>query len=155
MKTIDFKSVCFGQTHKDFNSADIELIRKIKRLANQHTKQCVNSCNGCGMVNGQMYYTGLSFGQQPDKYIQTTYGYNVRSAYSNSHDDNTVFDKAIYVIQAKIKSLLGISHVAKKQEVKGMSCLEKGYIAGKYTLGFQQDPRGKTVILYYENYLMI
>lgn len=148
---LDLQSVYFGQKHKDFDYRDIELIKKVKRLASQHLRQCVNSCNGYGIVKGKMYYSGMSYGQKPGDYEKREYGYNVVSAYIAADNEETVFDQAIYDIEAKIKFLLGISYIARKSKIEGLSYIDKGYIAGKYILDFQHDPRGNTVRLYYEN----
>jgi len=148
---LQIQSIYFGQKHKDFNFNDFKLIKKIKRLAGKHHKQCENACNGSGVVNGQMYYNGLSFGQAPGDYERREYGYNVKSAYINAENEEDIFNIEIENMQEKIKSLLGISPLENKQDIKGLSYCDKGYIAGKYILDFQHDPRGATVKLYYEN----
>jgi len=147
---LDLKSIYFGQRFKDFNNDDYELIKKIKRLASKHQKQCANSCNGYGIVKGQMYYNGLSYGQQAGDYEKREYGYNVKSAYINADNEDVIFDIEIENIQVKIKSLLEISHLEEKQDINGFASCDKGYVAGKYILDFQHDPRGATVKLYYE-----
>ncbi len=137
---LNLQSIYFGQKHKDFDFKDMELIKKIKRLATKHQKQCENSCNGYGTVKGQVYYNGTI-----DDYAKRTYGLNVKSAYLDNEE--TVFDKEIDHLEAKIKSLLGISHCV-------FPIKDKGFIADKYRLDFQHDPRGATVRLYYEDYFI-
>ena len=145
MKRENLRYIYFGQKHKDFDYKDFELIQKISKLAKKHLRQAVNSCNGYGVVKGQMYYGG-----QIDDYAKREYGYNVKSAYINNSDE-TIFDKEGEIIEDKIKALLGISPTEPQQRIEGLNYLDKGHKSGKYILGFQGDPRGSTVKLYYEN----
>jgi len=130
---LDLQSVYFGQKHKDFNYQDFDLIKKIQRLARKHQRQCENSCNGEGWVNGQ-FYTCAAIDEQNCQY---------KSAYIFEDEDLNVFDLEISKIEEKIKSLLGVNHLVSPDK-------DGGFSADKYRVEFQGDPRGATVKLFYE-----
>lgn len=134
---LDLQSVYFGQRNKDFNYQDFDLIKKIQRLARKHQKQCEYSCNGVGYVNGKVYYGGAI-----DDYAKRQYGANVKSAYMGD-EEGSIFDKEAGKIEEKIKSLLGINHLV-------MPDKDNSFIADKYRVEFQRDPRGATVKLFYD-----
>lgn len=121
---LDLQSVYFGQKHKDFNYQDFDLIKKIQRLARKHQKQCENSCNGEGWVNGQFFTCG-AIDEQNCQW---------KSAYIGD-DEESIFDKEASKIEEKIKSLL----------------LKGSYF---FKVEFQGDPRGATVKLYYDGYFI-
>ena len=137
VKMLNLQSIYFGQKHPSFDYNDFDLIKKVQRLARKHHRQAENDCNGEGFVNGQHYYAG-----NIDDYVRREYGQNVKSAYV-ANSEETIFYKEINNIEAKIKSLLGISHIEAEDN-------EGGFMADKYRLQFQHDPRGATVKLYYE-----
>jgi hypothetical protein len=116
-----FQAIQFGQHNADFEYKDYAILQQIARLSKKHQRQCENSCNGYGVVNGQMYFSG-----QIDEYAKQAYGYNVKSSYVK--DDISVFDVEIDKIEAKINRL-----------VKNT----------KFTMEYQHDPRGWTVKVFY------
>jgi len=120
---MELQSVYFGQRHPDFDYKDIELIAKIKRLSRKHHKQAENSCNGYGIVKGQMYYTGAI-----DDYARREYGQGVKDGCIG--DDGNVFDAEADRIQDKIIALIANNK--------------------HFTVEFQGDPRGNTVKLRYD-----
>jgi len=125
---LTLESVYFGQKHKDFDT-----LKKIIGLARKHQRQCENSCNGQGIVNGQSYYTGLSYGQNAGEYEKREYGYNVISAYLSNEDEETIFDHEIDKIQDKINIIVDNSN---------------------FKVNYQHDPRGYTVkISYNESFI--
>jgi hypothetical protein len=139
-KMLDLQSVYFGQRHKDFTYQDFDLIKKIQRLARKHQKQCENSCNGVGYVNGQAYTTALSHGQEPGEYEKREFGYNVKSAYINKDDEDCIFDIEAGKIEEKIvKELVGLNQT--KYAL---------WRVKPFKLEFQGDPRGATVRLFYD-----
>ena len=87
---IKLESVYFGQRNPNFDYEDFEIVKKVKRLAVQHQRQCENDCNGEGWVKGK-YYKNNS----PDAYI----------------DDESIFNIVACEISAKIEKLI----VDKKQ----------------------------------------
>ena len=133
---LDLQSVYFGQKHKNFDYQDFDLIIKIQRLARKHQRQCENSCNGVGYVNGQVYSTALSYGQEPGEYEKREYGYNVKSAYINKDNEDCIFDIEAGKIEDRINTLI---KEANKKKDKDMFFVE-----------FQGDPRGATVKLFYD-----
>lgn len=116
------QAIYFGQKHADFDYKDYAIIQRIARLSKKHQRQCENSCNGQGVVNGQIYYNGSI-----DDYAKRTYGYNVKSAYVN--DDESIFDVEAGKIEDKINRLIKDT---------------------RFKVEYQGDPRGYTVKLYYE-----
>lgn len=122
---LNLQSIYFGQKHPDFDYVDFQLVRKISRLAKKHHRQAENSCNGVGVVNGQVYYGGAI-----DDYAKRQYGYGVKSAYTTD-DELDIFTLEQDKIEDKINALL-------KDK-------------GKFRVEYQSDPRGLTVKLYYEN----
>ena len=124
------QAIYFGQKHKDFNYEDMQLIKRVKRLARKHHRQAENSCNGYGVVKGERYYGGII-----DDYARREYGYTVKSAYLDDEmmkEGTTVFDKEMERIELKISILLANPKML------------------KFTVEYQGDPRGNTVKLYYE-----
>ncbi len=138
----DLQMIYFGQNNPDFDYKDLDLVLKVKRLAKQHQRQCENSCNGYGVVKGQVYYSGMSYGQEPGEYEKREYGYNVKSAYihpeGHDYEEENVFDEEIQKIESKIDGLfLGVGE--ETHRIPGL----------KFKVEFQHDPRGNTVKLYY------
>ena len=121
---LNLQSVYFGQKHKDFDYKDMDLIKKVRRLARKHQSQCENDCNGSGIVAGQMYYTGYI-----DDYAQKQYGPSVKPGYIDRIGDRTVFYAEIMRLEDRINDLLD----SKSQ----------------FTVIYQRDPRGATVKLSY------
>ena len=117
------QAIYFGQKHADFDYKDFAIFQRIARLSKKHQRQSVNSCNGYGIVNGQMYYGG-----QIDDYAKRTYGYGVKSSYLDNCEES-VFDKEISKIEDKINLLVKDT---------------------RFTVEYQGDPRGWTVKLFYE-----
>ena len=116
------QAIYFGQKHADFDYKDFAILQRIARLSKKHQRQCENSCNGVGIVNGQTYYGGAI-----DDYARRTYGHSVKSSYIK--DDESIFDIEAGKIEDKINRL----------------------IAGtKFAVEYQGDPRGYTVKLSYE-----
>ena len=103
------------------NGGILTIIDTIKRLIKKHEDQCVNSCNGYGVVKGKVYYNGTI-----DDYAKRTYGYNVKTAYLNG-TDKTIFDYEIDRIQNRL------IHETRRINLG---------------LKFQHDPRGNTVKLH-------
>lgn len=101
------------------NGGIVSIVQTIQRLIKRHQVQCVNSCNGEGIVKGQRYYNGVI-----DDYAKRTYGYSVKSAYI--FEDETIFDAEIEKIQNRLKH----------------ECGRIGLVPE-----FQHDPRGATVKL--------
>ena len=137
----DLQMIYFGQNNPDFDYKDLDLVLKVKRLAKQHQKQCVNSCNGYGVVKGQVYYNGMSYGQEPGEYEKREYGYEVKSAYVSPDENNeeTIFDEEIDKAQDKIHELV-YKHNHDKYAL---------YKVKPFKIEFQHDPRGNTVKLFY------
>lgn len=131
---LNLQSIYFGQRHKDFDFKDYDLIRKIARLALKHQRQCVNSCNGEGFVNGQHYYNGAI-----DDYARRTYGQSTKSAYIDD-SEVMIFDQEAEKIEEKINKIIYQFNMDKYAlwRVK------------PFTVEYQGDPRGATVKLYYE-----
>jgi len=138
---LDLQSIYFGQKFKEVDFKDLELIKKVKRLASKHQKQCTNACNGCGIVKGQMYYNGLSYGQQAGDYEKREYGYDVKSAYINAENEEDIFNIEQDKIQEKIYKL-----VDQFNNDKYALWSDK-----PLKVAFQGDPRGNTVKLTYCN----
>ncbi len=130
---LNLQSVYFGQKHKDFDSSDYDIIRKVKRLYHKHSRQCENACNGTGYLNGQTYSLGTI-----DDYARREYGHNVKSGYVK--DDVSVFDVEIERIEDKILRLLGYTTIKPIQQARETM----------FRVEFQHDPRGYTVKLYYK-----
>ena len=118
------QAIYFGQHHADFNYKDFAILQRIARLSKQHQKQATNSCNGYGIVKGQMYYGG-----QIDDYAKREYGYNVKSSYLDKDCEESIFDKEMGNIEDKINKLIENT---------------------KFTVEYQGDPRGWTVKLFYD-----
>ncbi len=97
-----------------------QAIYSIRLLAKKHLRQAENSCNGYGVVKGQMYYSGSI-----DDYAKRTYGYGVKSAYTVQGSEETIFDMEYSRIADKIRKLL----------------------PNGFKVEFQGDPRGYTVKL--------
>ena len=135
---LDLQSVYFGQKHKEFNFKDIDLVKKIKRLASKHLRQAVNSCNGYGVVKGQMYYNGMSYGQPSGEYERREYGYTVKSAYMKDEEE-TIFDNELDKIQDKIDKLVYQFNHDKYAL----------WSVKPFKVEYQHDPRGNTVKLTY------
>ena len=114
-----------------FRDADItgtlDTVARIKRLAKKYQIQAENSCNGYGVVKGTRYYSGISYGQQPDEYAIREYGRNVKSAYTSANQEETVFDAEADCIKNRILAI-----------IKGT----------QFTVTFQGDPRGWCVRLF-------
>ena len=119
------QAIYFGQRHAGFNHDDFAILQRIARLSKKHQRQCENSCNGIGAVNGQMYYGG-----QIDDYARRKYGYNVKSAYVDKDCEESIFDIEAGKIEDKINRLIKDT---------------------KFTMEYQGDPRGWTVKLFYDN----
>lgn len=117
------QAIYFGQKHADFDYKDYAILQRIARLSKKHQQQCVNSCNGYGIVKGQIYYGG-----QIDNWAKREYGFSVKSSYIK--DDLSIFDVEIDKIEAKI------NHLTKDT---------------KFTVEYQHDPRGYTTKLFYES----
>ena len=130
---LDLQSVYFGRKHLDFDYKDMELIKKIKRLAQQHRRQCENSCNGYGRVKGQIYYTGAI-----DDYARREYGADVKDGCIG--EDDNIFDQESGRIQEVIYRLLSNINLDKYSL----------WLVKPFKVEFQGDPRGATVKLYYE-----
>ena len=130
---LDLQSIYFGRNHKEFDIKDMKLIQKVRRLARKHQKQCENSCNGVGYVNGQVYYCGMI-----DDYAKRTVGASVKSAYS-SDDEASIFDKEVLKIEDKINKLVYQFNWFKYTLWK----------VKPFKVDFQGDPRGATVKLTY------
>lgn len=125
---LDLQSIYFGQKHRDFDHESMELVKKIKRLAKQHQRQCENSCNGYGVVKGQIYYTGCI-----DDYARRTYGQNVKDRCIE--ENSNIFYLEAGKIEDKIKLLI--------------EAVDVHPIIKNWKVEFQGDPRGATVKLYY------
>ena len=134
---LNLQSIYFGQKHADFDYKDFDVIKKISRLAKKHQRQCVNSCNGVGYVNGQCYYNGTI-----DDWARREYGQSVKSAYLDKDCEESVFDNEAGKIEDKINKLIDEMH----NDPRRRKFL--GQIIWK--VEFQGDPRGATVKLYYE-----
>lgn len=130
---LSLQSIYFGQKHPSFDYKDMDIIKRVKRLAMKHHKQCENSCNGSGYVKEQCYYVGAI-----DNFSRSTCGQNVKSAYVK--EDESIFDVEATRIEDKILNIVGAYD-------KKANNLEK---KGPFTVEFQGDPRGATVKLYYE-----
>ena len=121
---LTLEAIYFGQRHADFNYKDYAILQRIARLSKKHQRQCENSCNGYGIVNGQMFYGG-----QIDDWARRKYGNNVKNAYLNA-TENSVFDYEIEKIEDRINRLIKDT---------------------KFIVEYQHDPRGYTVKVFYEN----
>jgi len=86
---LNLQSIYFGQDHKNFDSNDYDLIRKISRLAHKHHRQCENDCNGEGFVNGKFYRCD---GSTPGAYM--------------ADNETTIFVKEINTIENRINKLI-------------------------------------------------
>lgn len=139
----DLQMIYFGQNNPDFDYKDLDLVLKVNRLAKKHQKQCVNSCNGYGVVKGQVYYNGMSYGQKPGEYEKREYGYNVKSAYihpeGHRYQEENVFDDELEKLQLKINKLVYQFNHEKYALYK----------VKPFKIEFQHDPRGTTVKLTY------
>lgn len=102
-----------------------KILGQIKRLARKHHKMAIASCNGYGVVRGQVYYHGTI-----DDYAKRTYGQSVKTAYTVPGDEETIFDRESDRIREKLITL--------------------GNKLGLY-LEFQGDPRGQTVKVFYKS----
>lgn len=96
----------------------------LARLARKHHRLAEMDCNGYGVVRGQIYYSGMGFGDKPDSYEVREYGYGVKSAYLTADTEETVFDIEQDKVKAKIQGI----------------CNRLGL-----RVEFQGDPRGYTV----------
>ena len=113
------QAIYFGQKHPTFDYKAYEIMQKVKRLSKKHQRQCVNSCNGHGIVNGQMYYGGVI-----DDYVRRICGWNVKSSYTEDNEDYSIFDKEIDKIEEKINRIIKDT---------------------PFKVEYQRDPRGWTV----------
>lgn len=100
-----------------------EAISKLKRLAKKHHRLAEMSCNGVGVVRGQVYYNGTI-----DEWAKKQYGYRVKSAYIDDTFETDVFDVESQKAEDKIRTI----------------CQDNGL-----TCEFQGDPRGYTVKVSY------
>jgi hypothetical protein len=99
----------------------LSAISSLRRLAPKFHRQCENSCNGAGWINGKIYYAGTI-----DDYAKREYGSFVKSAYTMESDKETgenVFDREIDRLTREINIKLGM-------------------IPGVSDVVFQHDPRG-------------
>jgi len=129
-KMLNYNSIQFGQKHLNFTREDYQIFKKLICLANKHQRICVYSCNGVGIIEGQYYYTGLSYGQEAGEYEKREYGYNVISAYIYKDDEETIFDIEIDKIWDKINKLVENTN---------------------FNIEYQGDPRGYTVKIKYND----
>jgi len=52
---LNLHSVYFGQKHPDFDYKDMDIIKRVGRLARKHHRQAENDCNGEGYIKGEFY----------------------------------------------------------------------------------------------------
>ncbi|CAK0755320.1 conserved hypothetical protein [Azospirillaceae bacterium] len=133
---LDLTSVYFGQKHKDFDYKDMDIIKKISRLARKHHRQCENSCNGEGWVKGDFYTCSNNTQYKPNSFVRN-------NAYIK--DDITIFDKEIERIENKISSMVFPEEKFLIEHIYTRSLMRTAF-----RVEFQHDPRGNTVKLYYE-----
>ena len=116
--------ICIGLNNPDFNFDDLELIQKIKRLAEKYQSLGVMDCNGKGYIKGNHYHTALSYGQKGESYYL-----GCVSAYIVSDNEKTIFDIESEKIFDKINNLVATRPA--------------------FSVKFQGDCRGAMVRLFY------
>lgn len=101
----------------------IDGLISIRRLARKHNRLAEMDCNGEGVIRGVHYYSGGI-----DDYAKRTYGNGVKSAYTTTDPNKTIFEIEGEKVEGKIKKI----------------CESVGF-----DVEFQGDPRGYTTKLSY------